>query len=393
MKTRINLLSSPRTPHLKKIWSDLCREKTVPQLDRWISLRLKQDKRFGSKDRRYYADSVFSLMRYALALGQVQSLEPVKAWEYIRSLEAQDFFQAIEDLSEQTLDGPQKGGFSDWFSPRIEERKKISGWSEEDEERFLSLQMERAPFWLRLNREGKRSELEQELNRLEVPFERHELSYKILQEKNLSASRIMTDGLAEVQDFGSQMLVSGLKLKPNATVWDACAGGGGKTLQLASLYPKAEIFASDVRAYKSAEVQKRAERARLTNVKTLSWNGSAELQKPRSARDGFDLILVDAPCSGSGTFRRSPDGRFRLSSEMLKELQDLQGHILRNVLPHLKPEGEIIYATCSWFVEENEAVTEKAARELGLTILDEGLKGLPMHDSDTLFASRLKRKN
>ncbi|RZA19240.1 MAG: RsmB/NOP family class I SAM-dependent RNA methyltransferase [Proteobacteria bacterium] len=381
----LNLLSSPRTPHIKRIWTDLCAEKEVPQLDRWLVNRLKQDKRFGSKDRRFYADAVFAIMRRALALDELKDYEPMVAWQKIRDWEVHSFFEAIEKL-----DKTASGGLSPWFNSYLDERIKASAWSAQQKSDFLTKLLTRAPLWLRLNHLDKKPRLEKLLGELNVPFENSGFAYKMLVEKNFTGTPVIEDGLAEVQDYGSQLLGLSVQVKDGGTIWDACAGGGGKSLQLASLHPRAYVYASDVRAYKSTELLKRSARAKLKNVHPVLWDGSTHFDRPNKAAQGFDVILVDAPCSGSGTWRRSPDGRFKISKANLGELHDLQFSIIKKVLPHLKAGGELVYATCSWLVEENEAVVNRAARELGLTIIEQTMKGSPDTDADTLFVARLR---
>lgn len=390
MMNPLNLLSSPRTPHIKQIWSDLAKQPELPQLDRWTVARLKQDKKFGSKDRRFYADAIFTIMRIAMRLPLLQGLEPASAWELLRKQDIDSLFAELEKVSQAEFSDIRAGGLSDWFEPMLAKRREESSWSAADETAFLEGQLARAPLWLRLNHEDRKQKLEKILGDLNTPFEKIGHAYKILIEKNLSATPILEDGMAEVQDYGSQLLGLEVPVKPGDLVWDACAGGGGKSLQLASLHPKAKIFASDIRFYKSSEVEKRALRARLTNITTLRWDGSENLDKPRQAHKGFDIIVVDAPCSGSGTWRRSPDGRFRVSAKSIQDLHELQFSIVKKVLPHLKPKGEIVYATCSWFVEENEAVVRRLQSELSLELIEQSLKGLPTHDADTLFVARLR---
>ena len=390
MKNSLNLLSSPRTPHIKQIWTDLAKQPELPQLDRWILARLKQDKKFGSKDRRFYADAIFTIMRMSMRLPMLQDLEPSVAWELLRKQAVDVLFAELEAVSEADYTDIRAGGLSTWFEPLLEKRRTESSWTDDEVQSFLNGQIERAPLWLRLNHTDKRAKLEKLLYDLETPFEVIGSAYKILVEKNLSATPVLEDGLAEVQDYGSQLLGLAVPVKPGDLVWDACAGGGGKALQLASLHPKAKIFASDVRFYKSPEVEKRALRARLTNITTIRWNGSENFEKPRQANQGFDVIVVDAPCSGSGTWRRSPDGRFRVSVKSIQDIQDLQVSIVKKVLPHLKPKGEIVYATCSWFVEENEDVVRRLQAELSLELIEQGMKGLPTEDADTLFVARLR---
>lgn len=380
---QLHLLTTPRTPHLKAIWADLCRESEIPQLDRWLVNRLKQDKRYGSKDRRFYADAVFGIMRQVQSLSEFAHLSPDEAWTKVRLTDAHSLFEKLDD-------NQGSSALSQWFLPYLEKRILKSAWTAEQTDAFLKSQLNRAPLWLRLNQSTKKSRFESILNDLGVPFESFGNSYKILVEKNLSQTAIFEEGLAEVQDYGSQLLGLEIPVRPGNSLWDACAGGGGKSIQLASMHPDAQIFASDVRSYKSAEVERRAVKAKLRNIRAIPWDGSDDFTRPKAAKDGFDIILVDAPCTGAGTWRRSPDGRFRLSQKIIADLADLQFSIIKKVLPQLKPKGELVYATCSWFVEENEEVVERAARELGLQIVSQGLKGSPYEDSDSLFAARLR---
>jgi 16S rRNA (cytosine967-C5)-methyltransferase len=381
----LSLLSSYRTPHLKIIWTDLCAERELPQLDRWLSARLKQDKRFGSKDRRYYSDAVFAIMRRAMSLDALWECDPKAAWLKIKAWPVHDFFEAIERLG-----GGVAGGLLPWFDPYLTARAEASQWTAAQQNEFLQKLSTRAPLWLRLNHVSKRERLEEALQALKTPFESQDLAYKILAEKNFAGTPVIEEGLAEVQDYGSQLLGLSIPVRKGFSIWDACAGGGGKSLQLASLYPSARVYASDIRSYKSAELLKRAARAKLKNIQTAPWDGSDHFDRPRSASEGFDIILVDAPCSGSGTWRRSPDGRFKVSASSLHNLQELQFDILKKVSKHLKARGELVYATCSWFVEENEAVIERASKELGLVLIEQSLKGSPNCDSDTLFLARLR---
>lgn len=390
------LLESPRTPHLFRIWTDLAKEKELPQLDRWLVGRMKQDKRFGSKDRRWYSEAVFSAVRWAMPMletrAESQGLDPKAAWKSLSAMPADELFQALAQFSKvMPEDGLASAGLSDWFSRSFARRMEISDWSLEQKESFLKAQNRRAALWLRLNKSAHKAKVEAKLNELQVPFSWHGASLKIESDKNLTQTPILEEGWAEIQDYGSQLLGEKIPVEGPAQIWDCCAGGGGKSLQLAALYPKAHIYASDIRAYKSTEVSRRAHRAKLPNVTPIPWNGGFQLDLPRSVGKGFDIILVDAPCSGSGTWRRSPDGRFRVTEDSIAALQKLQISIVEKVLPFLKPGGQLVYATCSWFPEENEDVTAQLRAELPLTLEEEMICGLPDADSDCLFISRMRK--
>ncbi len=390
------LIASPRTPHLYRLWTDLIAEEAMPQLDRWVAQRLKLDRRFGSKDRRWYAEALFTAVRWAMPAfaHEARDLEPTAFWSFLRTLSAQDFFARLA-AAEIPSEGLASAGLASWFGPRLERRAELSRWTPEDLTRFLAQQNTRAPLWLRARSEASIPRILAALEQLPVAstVEVRGLAIKVLSEKSipLQTTPIIEDGWAEIQDYGSQELMASLELPRGAKVWDACAGGGGKSLQLAALHPDAQIYASDVRAYKAAEVQKRAERAKLRNIHTLRWDGRAAVEKPRAAEQGFDLIVVDAPCSGSGTWRRSPDGRLRVSSVTVKDLHQLQCGIVEKVLPALKKGGTLVYATCSWFPEENEDVVRALRERFGLQLEREGLHGLPQHDADTLYAAVLRK--
>ncbi|MBC7659424.1 MAG: RsmB/NOP family class I SAM-dependent RNA methyltransferase [Chitinophagaceae bacterium] len=389
------LLQSPRTPHLLRIWTDLCREKEMPQLDRWLVLRMKQDKRFGSKDRRWYSEGVFSAIRAALPYMEHlegRPLDPRESWDILRAIEPETFFKGLAAYAESPdRDDLTRGGLSSWFRPSLARRIELSHWDDGQTKDFLKAQNTRAPLWLRLNRPAHKAKIEKKLEELQVAYSWRGEGLKIETEKNLSQTPILEEGWAEVQDYGSQILGDKIPVSGAVTVWDCCAGGGGKSLQLAAKHPKAQIYSSDVRSYKSTEVSKRALRARLPNITPIPWNGSAQLELPRAVGKGFDIIVVDAPCSGSGTWRRSPDGRYRTTHQSLNDLQKLQLSIVEKVLPFLKPGGQLVYATCSWFPEENEDVTALMRETLNLTLEEESICGLPVEDSDTLFFSLMRK--
>jgi len=159
----------------------------------------------------------------------------------------------------------------------------------------------------------------------------------------------------EVQDLSSQCVGLVCAPRPGERWWDACAGGGGKALLLAQLLRgRGTVVATDIREHKLQEVRHRARLAGFQNITTRAWNGRAVA--PRQAT--FDGVLVDAPCSGSGTWRRNPWARWSLRPEDLAELNALQQRILRNAATGVKPGGVLVYATCSMFAAENDDVVK-----------------------------------
>ena len=173
--------------------------------------------------------------------------------------------------------------------------------------------------------------------------------------ENAFALPAFREGLFELQDEGSQLL--GLLVDaPPTQVVDACAGAGGKTLQLAGqMHNRGELFALDIDARRLEELKRRARRAGVHNVRIRQIPPAAgpELSELLGKAD---RVLVDAPCSGTGTFRRKPDARYRLTPELLEQHVQRQRALLERFAPLVKPGGRLIYGTCSVLEEENEAV-------------------------------------
>lgn len=163
--------------------------------------------------------------------------------------------------------------------------------------------------------------------------------------RRVAGSQAFAQGLIELQDAASQAVIAMLDVQPNARILDFCAGGGGKTLAMAGAMPSAQFDAWDISADRLAPLADRAKRAGAKV--TLLGN------PPRTAQ--YDLVLVDAPCSGSGSWRRSPEGKWRLSQDRLTELLRLQARVLQQAAACTKTGGTLAYATCSIFTRENRA--------------------------------------
>jgi len=162
-------------------------------------------------------------------------------------------------------------------------------------------------------------------------------------------------GEFEVQDIASQAVGWLCDPKPGETWWDACAGEGGKMLHLSDLMEnKGLIWASDRAEWRLERLKRRAARARAFNYRLATWNGGGKLP----TKTPFDGVLVDAPCSGIGTWQRNPHGRWTTAPEGVRELGEIQTNLLRRVAPAVKPGGRLIYAVCTLTYEETVAVAK-----------------------------------
>ncbi|TNC72030.1 RsmB/NOP family class I SAM-dependent RNA methyltransferase [Rubellimicrobium roseum] len=196
----------------------------------------------------------------------------------------------------------------------------------------------------------------------------------------VAASQAYLTGLVELQDASSQAAVLRLPLRAGVRVLDYCAGGGGKTLAMGSLAPL-DLVAHDADPRRMTDLPPRAARAGLT----------VALDTDPARKAPFDLVLVDAPCSGSGTWRRTPDAKWRLTSGRLDDLVRLQDTILDAAAPLVVPAGHLAYSTCSILAEEcDDRIAAFRQRHTGWQVVDRFF--VPPGDAgDGFFQSVLRR--
>ena len=162
-------------------------------------------------------------------------------------------------------------------------------------------------------------------------------------------------GEFEIQDLASQLVGHACAPKPGETWWDACAGEGGKTLHLADLMAnKGLVWSTDRNTRRLDTLRRRAARAKLFNYRAALWDGSMKL--PTKAK--FDGILLDAPCSGVGTWQRNPHARWTTTLEDVHELATTQLALLNHIAGSLKPGGRLIYSVCTLTRTETTAVVD-----------------------------------
>lgn len=215
---------------------------------------------------------------------------------------------------------------------------------------------------------------------------------------------VWADGLVEVQDAGSQWISAACDAQPGMTVVDMCAGAGGKTLALAAaMAGQGTLIAADTIRSRLARLEPRAARAGATFIETLLLDQSHEARGLESLRGKADVVLVDAPCSGTGTWRRNPEARWRLTQARLDRLVGEQARILDFAAPLLAPGGLLVYATCALTDREGRGQVDAFLRRhdgwraepIDLPVgraHGEGLLLTPGHDgSDGFFFARLRR--
>ena len=201
--------------------------------------------------------------------------------------------------------------------------------------------------------------------------------------RRLKSSAAYLEGLIELQDAASQWAVHRIKVPQGGRVLDYCAGGGGKALAFAD-QQDVSVFAHDIAPHRMNDLPVRAARAQVT-IKRLA---TSEL--PQHAP--FDVVFCDAPCSGSGTWRRTPDAKWRLTSERLAELTKIQAGVLDQAASLVTDTGCLAYATCSVLADENSAVIEAfITRHPCWQVQDQHLR-VPGSDGDGFFLCIMVQK-
>lgn len=308
-----------------------------------------------------------------------------------------------QSLETKDMDLRARTECPDWAFPSLQ---KALGAKYETE---LSAMLTPAPMDLRVNLiKAERDEVLAQLQEDGIEAEAGKispLSIRVYGRPQLAQHPLFRDGFFEIQDEGSQMVALVADAKPGEQVVDFCAGAGGKTLALAAaMNNKGRVIAMDVLGGRLLRAKERFRRAGLHNIETRTLTGERDRYVKRH-QGSFDLVLVDAPCSGTGTWRRDPDKRWRQLGPGLDNLVPLQKSILDSAYRMVKPGGRLVYATCSLLPEENELQVEKFLAEhddfelkpvssvLKLPGAGKYLQMTPaQHDTDGFFAALLTRK-
>jgi len=292
----------------------------------------------GSKDRRAVRELVFRAIRRS---GE----PPASGRAAMIGLADEDAF--LLDLFDGSPHGPavrepaeQPAAASlipQWVQPLLSDLVTADEWP---------ALLERAPLDLRVNvARTNRDDIIGQFDNAQ-PTSQSPWGIRLPADSRIDDHPAFADGLIEVQDEGSQLIALACQPANGMRVLDLCAGAGGKSLALAAAAPGAEVIASDTNRSRLAQLAPRAERAGAT-IATRLIDGGREAAQLADLEGQCDVVLVDAPCSGSGTWRRNPEGRWRLMPGRLDRLVSLQEQLLDLAAPLVKPGGALVYATCS----------------------------------------------
>lgn len=336
--------------------------------DKVVQKTLKLDSRWGSRDRKFIAETIYDMVRWKRLYNEIAGTKGhytrdnlwknFAVWAVLKGISLPDW-KYFTDTPARRI----KGKFDELQKIR-KFRESIPDWMDEMGSSALGSKWDieikelnqQARVILRVNTlKTTRQELQKILRDEEIDTEvipKYPDALVLVERKNVFLTQAFKKGLFEVQDASSQLVAPFLDVRPGQKVVDTCAGAGGKTLHLASLMEnKGQIIAMDIHAHKLAELKKRAKRDGAHNIETRTIEGTKAIKKLKGKAD---RVLIDAPCSGLGVLKRNPDSKWKLNPEFIERIKKTQGEILDQYSSMVKNGGKLVYATCSILPSENE---------------------------------------
>lgn len=403
MKIHRHLVES-MTLALKEIFED------GRHADKVIEKYLKTHRKWGSRDRKFFAEQVYDLVRwwrrdwYLLGYDpQFSTQKLMQLWVIhlkikneilpdgfdwgfdIRSVEV-----ANSRWQELQKNRALRESIPDWMDQRGE-KELGDRWDSIVKSLNLPAKVDLRVNTLKATVQAAQAELKKDEVHTEF-IAGTESGLTLPERKNVFATEAFRKGFFEVQDRASQMVAPFVDVEPGHRVVDACAGAGGKSLHLAALMRnKGKILSLDIHEWKLKELKTRAARDGVDVIETR-WIESNKVIKRLDKT--ADRVLLDVPCSGMGVLRRNPDSKWKLKSEEIDQITDLQKQILSEYSSMVKVGGKLVYATCSLMPSENERQVEWFLGQTSGWDLEEQMRIDPDQGrGDGFFAARLIRKS
>ncbi|MDO8293594.1 MAG: RsmB/NOP family class I SAM-dependent RNA methyltransferase [Gallionella sp.] len=333
-----------------------------------------KDERIGSNERELVAETVFGVLRHRLLLeitcaGNATPRRMALAWlvrfggynlreiEPVLKHDEKEWLATVKGVKVDGQPLPVQAELPEWLVEKMH-----ASYSDEDILAIGLSMQQGAPLDIRVNTLlAKRDDVLQQLHDKNIeaaatPYS--PVGIRLKEKIPLNKDALFTEGKIEVQDEGSQLLGFLLAPKRNDMVVDFCAGAGGKTLMLSALMnSQGRLYAMDTSEKRLANLKPRLKRSGASNIQPMLIAHENDLKVKRLSGK-IDRVLVDAPCSGLGTLRRSPDLKFRQSPGSIEEVTRKQAAILASASRLLKKGGRLVYATCSILPEENQLIVQ-----------------------------------
>ncbi|QDW22808.1 RsmB/NOP family class I SAM-dependent RNA methyltransferase [Flavobacterium sp. KBS0721] len=342
--------------------------------DKVVARALKKDKRWGSSDRKFVAETIYEIVRWKRLYAEIAEVkEPFDrenlwrmfaVWAVLRGYPIPDWKQ-LEGTPERKIKGrfdelskvrALKESIPDWMDELGVKELGEKVWATE-----IAAQNQPAKVILRTNTlKGTKESLRNTLMDLNIETEylKDQPEALVLKERaNVFLTDAFKQGLFEVQDANSQLVAGFMDVKPGMRVVDTCAGAGGKTLHIASLMEnKGQLIAMDLYESKLKQLKLRAKRNGAFNIEYRIIDTTKVIKK---LHEKADRVLIDAPCSGLGVLKRNPDAKWKLKPEFIDNIRKVQAEVLESYSKIVKPGGKLVYATCSVLPSENQEQVEK----------------------------------
>lgn len=350
-----------------------------------------QHKKYGSKDRKSIAHLCYCYFRLGKSVSTTPTQEnmilalwlcsstPNPVLEQLNAeLNAKAEWSLIDKLNDPAakLISENHFPFQKYFSKTVDVQKLVSSYFTQPD------------VFLRLRNEGV--EIQNILTKEGIPFQ--EIDHLMLSiPNNTKVDEILPlNEKVVIQDASSQKVGRFIKeylpIQPR-NVWDCCAASGGKSIMLVDMFPKFQLTVSDVRSSILFNLQKRFHQAKIKQYASFV----ADLTEPVAAEEEYDFIIADVPCSGSGTWARTPEQLVYFKEEEIQTYSSLQAEIVKNIIPALQKGGYLAYCTCSIFAKENEEQVQGMVEKFGLELIKhELIKGYDQK-ADSLFIALLKK--
>jgi len=378
--------------------------------DKVLRSVLKRDKRWGSRDRSFIAETTYDIVRWKRLYQEIAEVKPpfdrdnlfrlFVVWATLRGILLPDWKQ-FEGKPTRKIKGRfdalskvrvLRESIPDWLDALGLEAHGKEQWTKELHELNRQAEVVLRTNTLKTSRKDLAQTLKVEDIDTKLAGETPE-GLILTQRSNVFTTSAFKSGLFEVQDINSQRVAHYAQVKPGMRVIDACAGAGGKSLHLSALMEnKGQIIALDIFQNKLEELKRRARRNGAHNIETRLIDSRKTIKKLQSSAD---LVLIDAPCTGTGVLKRNPDAKWKLSQEFLEEVTKTQQNILFDYSSMVKPKGTLIYATCSILPQENqEQVKQFLSSDRGqeFTLISQKTLLPSVTGFDGFFMARLEKK-
>ncbi|HSW72225.1 MAG TPA: RsmB/NOP family class I SAM-dependent RNA methyltransferase [Chlamydiales bacterium] len=359
--------------HLLKILKQY--EKTPLPLDFFLNGYFRANKQIGSKDKKAISDVIYDLIRWR---GLIDYLRPNSTWE--DSLDTLEHYRLDSYRNDPSIEEHIRVSFPRFYYELL--KKSFQGRAFQ----LAELLNTKAPTTIRANTlKTTRDELLQAWKEYNIsPCEYSALGIRFLQKVQLHTMPEFKKGFFEIQDEGSQQIANLIEAKPGDHVLDFCSGSGGKTLAFApSMKNKGQIYLHDIRSSMLLQAKKRLNRAGIQNAQFVK----AEDLPKKNLIEKMDWVLIDVPCSGSGTLRRNPDMKWKFNVDRLHSLVQEQRAIFNEALRFCRKGGKIVYATCSLFQEENQEQVDWAIKNHPVRLLKTETISPEFNGRDGFFAA------